>query len=509
MTLRRKMGLQISAMIVGLLLVSIGGLWGLNGLRADYRLALDGYDYLRGGYEVGTHLASAKMMLRLSPPQRELAMHEVESAAEKFSMMQAGTNTTFKKREDFPQDANAVAAVNASLAAAGKKLSASPGDRPIAQVIDDDEDAIEAAINSIRLYTADIREAVEEYQHAADSKRHLTLLVIGFVCGAIVVCGIVLGILQYRGVVRPLRKLSEAVGRVAAAQFTQRIDASGPDEFAALARDFNRMAQELDGFYHQLEEKVAEKSNELVRSERLASVGYLAAGVAHEINNPLGIIAGYAEYSLDQLKRSAAEGDAKSAELIQSLQVICDEAFRCKDITGKLLSLARQGDEDRRPVCLPDVADRVVSIIGGLREYRDRSLQVKTDTSSARTDLCVSAVEAQMQQVVLNLTLNALEATAPQSGDVRIELARRNGAVELSVSDNGRGISSQTLGHVFEPFFTDKRGSRQAGTGLGLSITHRIVESHGGTITAHSDGPGKGSKFVVTLPAVSASEEKK
>jgi two-component system, NtrC family, sensor kinase len=506
MTLRRKMGLQISAMIVGLLLVSVSGLWGLNGLQTDYGLALAGYDYARGGYEVGTHLASAKMMLRLSPPQRGLAQHEVETAAEKFRMMQAGTNRTFSRRAAFPQDQLAVADVHESIAAAIKQLAGSPGDRPIDQVISDDDAAVNLALNGIRAYTADIRAAVESYQRAADAKRHLTLLVISLVCSTIVVCGVVLGILQYRGVVKPLRHFNQAVQRVAAAQFTQRIDERGPDEFAALARDFNRMAQELDDFYHQLEAKVTQKSKELLRSERLASLGYLAAGVAHEINNPLGIIAGYAEYSLDQIKRRSADAQSGDAELIQSLQVICDEAFRCKDITSKLLALARQGDEDRRAVCLPDIADRVVSIIGGLRAYRDRTLTVATEPQPPREQLCVSAVEAQMQQVVLNLTLNALEATVPQTGQVRIDLGRRNGAVELCVSDNGRGMTPQTLGHVFEPFFTDKRGSRQAGTGLGLSITHRIIESHGGTITAHSDGPGKGSRFVVSLPAIASTE---
>ena len=104
------------------------------------------------------------------------------------------------------------------------------------------------------------------------------------------------------------------------------------------------MAEELDGFYHQLEQKVQQRSKELIRSERLASVGYLAAGVAHEINNPLGIMAGHAEYSLDALKQQLGEraGPASEveADLIKTLQTICDEAFRCKRITEKLLSFA-------------------------------------------------------------------------------------------------------------------------------------------------------------------------
>jgi signal transduction histidine kinase len=105
-----------------------------------------------------------------------------------------------------------------------------------------------------------------------------------------------------------------------------------------------------------------------------------------------------------------------------------------------------------------------------------------------------------MKQVLLNLTVNALEAVPP-GGEVVIEGRRRDDWVEVSVSDNGRGISAESLPHVFEPFFTEKRGSGEPGTGLGLSITHAIVEGHGGRIEAHSDGPGRGSRFTFHLPA--------
>jgi signal transduction histidine kinase len=500
------MGLQISAMIVGLLLVSAAGMWGLNGLRTDFRLALAGFDFQRRGDEIGMHLAAARTILQLDPLRRDAAQIQVKLAADKFHMMQSGQNTTFVTPGGWQQNLRDLGPLSEALSLAQAQLGKPAANPPDAATIDADVQAVDVALGGISAFTADIRAAVQTYQNAADAKRHTTLLVMAIVCGLVVVGGVSLGALHYLSVVRPLRNLSLGVRRVAAGDFSRPVATQGGDELASLAQDFNRMANELNGFYHQLEQKVAQKSNELVRSERLASVGYLAAGVAHEINNPLGIIAGYAEYSLEQLKQSRGAGDA-NADLIKSLQVICDEAFRCKDITGKLLSLARQGDESRRPICLADVADKVVSIISGLREYQDRQLTVSAGESPAREQLVVNAVEAQMQQVVLNLALNALEAAPPQSGRVRIELERQNGRVRLCVSDNGRGMSAETLGRVFEPFFTEKRGSRQAGTGLGLSITHRIVEAHGGTIAAQSDGPGTGSRFEVSLPAAIASSE--
>ena len=106
-----------------------------------------------------------------------------------------------------------------------------------------------------------------------------------------------------------------------------------------------------------------------------------------------------------------------------------------------------------------------------------------------------------MKQVLLNLTINALQAVQPGTGEVAIEGRRAGGWVEVVVSDNGRGIAPESLKHVFEPFYTDKRGAGEPGTGLGLSITHAIVESHGGRITAESGGAGRGSRFTVQLPA--------
>jgi signal transduction histidine kinase len=383
-----------------------------------------------------------------------------------------------------------------------------------------DQSAVGQALPKIALLSDEIQHQIGASEDAARYKLRRTMLAIGVLAGVVMAGSMMLGFIQYRAVMRPLRDLGKGVRRIARGHFTDRMTLGGGEEFATLAQDFNGMAGELDGFYNLLEQKVAANTRELIRSERLASVGFLAAGVAHEINNPLGVIAGYAEYSIDQLKQrpmptlpadgspgcssGAAElaNDATRQDIAGALQIICDEAFRCKDITAKLLTLAHPGEGVKQLVSMPAVASAVVAIAGGLRQYRDRKL---TTSAEAAADLAVLAVEPEMKQVVLNLVLNALEATAPGTGQVALEVTRKGEAVSLAVTDNGRGMTSETIERVFEPFFTERptRPAQERGTGLGLSITHAIVKEHGGRITAQSDGPGKGSRFTVELPAAS------
>ena len=487
------MAWQIAAMLIGLLLISSASLWGLNALHQDYRLALSGYDELRQVYgRVGYRLATAQELLRALPGDRARAREQVERGADQFELF---LNSV--RQSPDPRDEEAERQLQAALEAAVIQLRAPPPSNPQeAEALEQaDMQAVQNALIQMRTLAARVGQVVKQRQDAAEQKRRDTIIAVSSICAAVIAGAVILGVLQYRSVIMPLHRLMLGVQKIAHGEFQLRLDEHDTEEFAALANEFNRMANELDEFYHRLEQKVADKSRELIRSERLASVGFLAAGVAHEINNPLGIIAGYAEYSLSQLKQQPDSESKKDLE--KSLQVICDEAFRCKEIIGKLLSLARPGEANRRDVNLSKIAQDVASAVAGLRDYRDRKLVVAAD---AGDNLVVSAVEAEMKQIVLNLTLNALEAVSP-GGEVRVGVARSNGWVELRVSDNGRGMSEKTLERVFEPFFTDKRGSRQPGTGLGLSITHAIVESHGGRITAHSGGPGKGSEFVVQLPA--------
>ena len=489
MSLRHKMSFQIACMIAGLLLTSAAGLWGINGLHEDYGSALSSSGQLRDVFEVASHLVTADELLRASPDNRRHAADQVDRAVHKLQLSFA------RLKPDSPAYERNLAyedGLTRSLNAALFQLNRGPESATSDDLRRDDAKAIADALAQVRSFATQINQQTKDRQDAANQRRHRTIFAVEMLCGIVVAGAIWLGILQYRSVLGPLKRLTGGVRKIAAGQFTERLDEHCNEEFSSLANEFNRMAADLDEFYHRLEQKVADNTRELIRSERMAGVGYLAAGVAHEINNPLGIIAGYAEYSLSQIGR---EPDDPGTDVRKSLQIICDEAFRCKEIIGKLLSLARPGEVKRQAVDLGRIAGEVTSAVIGLRGFADRKLVV-----IAAEGVVINAVETEVKQIVLNLTVNALEAVAP-GGEVRIEVTGSDdGWAELRVRDNGRGMSPQTLDRLFEPFFTDKRGTREPGTGLGLSITHAIIANLGGSIRASSRGAGRGSEFVVRLP---------
>jgi signal transduction histidine kinase len=494
---------QIAAMIVGLLLVSGAALWGLNALHQDFGAALKGYEDLRMVFEVASHVATARALLASSQDNESRAADELQTAADRFRGF-----LVEKQRRGQLQDESRIShlekQVYGSLTQALARLRIWLQLRPLEVPSGVQVASLEPVYRDLNNLAGAINTDIARSQHAAHEKRRATIAAVETVSAAIVLGAIVLGLIQYRSVTSPLNRLGRGVRRFATGKFDPHIRPEGYAEFIALAHDLNHMAEELQELYQKLEQKVAAKSRELVRSERLASVGFLAAGVAHEINNPLSIITGYAEMSLKRLE--ADPSPEAAADAVGTLRVVCEEAFRCKQITEKLLSLSRSREEGRKPVSLVEVARSVASMVGGLPAYRDRKLNITTAPPEALGQWMVVASEAEMKQVMLNLTINALEAAPPEGGQVGINVARNNGWVELSVVDNGRGMSHDTLERVFEPFFTAKRGTSAPGTGLGLSISHAIVTNHGGRMEAHSDGPGKGSRFVVQLPATGGAE---
>jgi len=309
--------------------------------------------------------------------------------------------------------------------------------------------------------------------------------------------------LFYDFLFRPLNVLIAGSRRIAQQDdFDHRIHLRSNDEMAELATALNDMTARFQEIRSDLDEQVQQRTKEVVRSEQLASVGFLAAGVAHEINNPLASIAWSAE-SLESRLHDILNADAANLNPDQQAEIeilrkylrrIQDEAFRCKGITEKLLDFSRLGDVEKQNTDLGELVQGVIEMIRHLGKYREKKIEL------VQPEYVVAPVNAQeLKQVVLNLITNALDSLDP-SGTVWVSLRKSGSCAELVVRDNGCGMSSEVLRHLFEPFFTRKRDG--SGTGLGLSITWRIVADHGGTIEPASDGPGKGARMRVLLPLV-------
>ena len=509
MSLKRKFLAQNLLLAVGLLLAAAAGVWRLHALRREVAVSVYAYTQQKTAETTAVNIARAQGLLSNRKANHQAIVDNLRQAVAGMDDFIAGD----KEYANDPEAAAAYVMLTESAARARARLrgvlatlesqpaggvdvgagggaDSTPGsDRSIAADVDNALWDVWSILHGCQTY-------LRSRQEHASAGLDATTLLIGALSAAALIAALGITASQYRSLMSPLQRLRVGVRSVAAGQFDRRLEPGGGREFAELAEEFNRMASELDGFYRELEEKVRAKSRELVRSERLASVGFLAAGVAHEINNPLNVISGYAELTLKRLR--ALDGDPAADDAAKSLRIIRDEAFRCKETTEKLLTLARGGNEGREPLSLSGVAREVVTMTRGLKNYRDRKVTLEFDESDP---LDVVANANEMKQVLLNLTINALQAVPPGTGEVLIEGRREGGWVEVSVSDNGRGISPESLGHVFEPFYTDKRGAGEPGTGLGLSITHAIVESHGGRITAESAGSGRGSRFTVHLPA--------
>lgn len=326
--------------------------------------------------------------------------------------------------------------------------------------------------------------------------------------------------LFYRWVFQPLGVVVTGSRRVAAGDFGFRIKLASRDEIGELADAMNDMTSRFQAIRDDLDRQVQLRTKQVVRSEQLASVGFLAAGVAHEINNPLASIAMCAESLESRLaefcspnavgQTSLSAGASRqesvphdSLEVMQRyLRMIQSEAFRCKGITEKLLDFSRIGEVRRHDADLRELVVGVIDMVRHLGKYQDRTIVL---VGEEQTEPILASVNAQeIKQVVLNLITNALDSL-DSGGTLQIELAQSGDKAEIVFSDNGCGMTDEVLAHLFEPFFTRKRGGQ--GTGLGLSIVYRIVTDHGGQIDAQSDGPGRGSRFKVTLPLARTSKE--
>lgn len=285
-----------------------------------------------------------------------------------------------------------------------------------------------------------------------------------------------------RSLTHPIQQVVEGVRRMGKRP-TERISTSSSDEIEFLAGEINRMA---DAIQHNAEER-AKVEEQIRNTEKLASVGEMAAGLAHELNTPLGNIK-----ALALLTRKGIEQDhCDRPQLIADMDDIADQAAKCSGIIGGLLSFARRSEGN------PALHDPAVLVLEALALVRIRA-------DKARTSLIVTphtvtpplfADGDQLRQVIVNLLLNAIDA-AP-GGSVTVAVRHVAEQLEISVQDNGCGIPAEQLDKIFDPFFTTKQIGQ--GTGLGLSVSYGIINNLGGSI-AVSSTPGESSMFTVTLP---------
>lgn len=286
---------------------------------------------------------------------------------------------------------------------------------------------------------------------------------------------------------RPIGDLIQGAMAIGSGDLSLRIPVKRRDELGRLAAEFNRMAESLerarDRFLEETRRKI-DLERQLQHSEKLAAVGRLAAGLAHEIGTPLNIISGRAEYLLPEME----EGDSKA----RSLRAIIAQIERIARIIDQLMGYARAHPPQIAPTPLPRVLASVLSLLD--HEMKRRGIQVEPRVPTGLPDL--AADPNLLQQVFVNLLLNAFDAMA-EGGQVRIAAEAKDGWMEMSVEDTGCGIPAEDLPRIFDPFFTTKKTGK--GTGLGLSVVHGIIQNHGGRIEVRSE-MGVGTTFVLHLP---------
>ena len=243
-----------------------------------------------------------------------------------------------------------------------------------------------------------------------------------------------------------------------------------------------------------------EANRAVARAEKLAAVGRLAAGVVHEINNPLATISACAEALQSRLQEGAFDGSPALDDVREYLGLIRGEAFRCKSITNGLLDFSRTRTVEHASVNLQDVVSSAARLLSHQQGGVAIGIQVETPDDLAP----VSGDASQLQQAVIALAANAIDAM-PDGGVLAICTRNQDGNVLIEVRDTGVGIPPENLGRIFEPFFTTKEVGH--GTGLGLAVCYGILTEHGGTLDVQST-VGAGTTFTITLPAINQQRER-
>ncbi len=319
---------------------------------------------------------------------------------------------------------------------------------------------------------------------------------------------IVIRLALKRIVADPVRDVIQHIKDVGSGSFDKLVDVKSSDEIGELAAGFNQMTQnlsrscqELEQWTKELESRVHDRTKELqdtqvhlIQTEKLAATGKLAAGVAHEINNPIGIILN----RIECLEMEAAEKKV-GKEIMNDLKVISEHAKRVSKIVGGLLAFSRQTSKDSKleQINVNDILEKAVILFD--RIALQKGVQIEKRFYNGLSPIMGDAQK--LEQAMVNLIDNALDAT-DRGGRIIVESRkkfRNDYFVQILVSDTGCGIPKENLSKIFDPFFTTKAVGK--GTGLGLAVSYGIIKEHHGKIEVKSEG-GKGSAFIITIPTV-------
>ncbi|MDP3025636.1 MAG: ATP-binding protein [candidate division Zixibacteria bacterium] len=334
-----------------------------------------------------------------------------------------------------------------------------------------------------------------DHQIEGNQKKTLAFAVVLFLG-----ISVTIGIFVRRSVSRPVRALVDETKRIASGDLENALKIESKSEIGELANSFNRMTkdlakaqEELKEWSKVLEKRVEERTQELkktqeqlIQSEKLASLGKLAAGIAHEINNPLTGILTYSSLLLKENK--------DNLQIKEDLEVIVNETTRCRKIVKGLLEFARQTEPSKAPANINKVVEETLSLLETQALFQN--IKIEKRLKKGLPDVMMDI--DQIKQVFMNIIINAAEAMS-QGGTLTIQSDSdpQKRFAEVCFIDTGPGIPEENLSKIFDPFFTTKRSGK--GTGLGLSVSYGIIQRHDGFLEVKSQ-LGKGSTFTVKLP---------
>jgi signal transduction histidine kinase len=352
------------------------------------------------------------------------------------------------------------------------QLATMPGDTP-SQVREREQTALREQGRTLVATSRRIKQVQrDDILHIVDNlKRQLLLSTL-----ALIFLGIGFSWVVGRRILSALHLIENTTRQVATGHFTAIDLPPGRDETRDVVKALNRMIIELD-----------KRQNQLLQEKKLASLGVLTSGIAHQLNNPLNNISTSCQILREE---DIGKNDAFVGQMLDNIH---HEVLRSRDIVKGLLDFSRENEFSLKPARLADLVERCVGMVAS---------QLPADVDIARRvpdDLCVPLDAQRMQEVFLNLFLNAAQAIGDRPGTITVsaEADTEAGQAVIRVQDTGPGISPEHLGRVFDPFFTLKEVGK--GTGLGLSVVFGIVKKHGGVILAESE-PGRGACFVLRLP---------